>query len=76
MAAVRVHLDELGVERVEILPERGALSGDAFRLAGRLGSTLMALDTAIREHHVRAAGLEPPSGNGREPDGARHGTAL
>jgi hypothetical protein len=53
MAHVRVHLDHLGIERVEIVPEKGALPQEAFDLTGSLGKTLLALDHAIRGHFLR-----------------------
>ena len=52
MSQVRVHLDHLGVERVEIVPEGMGLSKEAFELAGSLGAVILALDEAIRGHFL------------------------
>lgn len=59
MGGVRVHLDELGVERIEILPEKGELAQDAFTFVGSLGQILRELDRAIRKQSLGSSAAAP-----------------
>ncbi len=48
MAAVRVHLDHFGIEKIEIVPNRGRFSDDSFELLATLRRTIQALDKSVR----------------------------
>lgn len=74
MGGVRVHLDELGVERIEILPEKGELAQDAFTFVGGLGQILRELDRAVRKQSLGSPATESAA-RGERRDGDRQAEA-
>lgn len=78
MARLTIHLDHVGVERVELLADGHGVPLDAYRLVERVGPVLVALDAAVRAEPPGARTRpkpKPVAQQGPQPAPERGGTA-